>query len=41
MGVTKYISEINFVSSARIGDIIELGFTATGFGRILLTLGIR
>lgn len=36
--VTKYISEINFVSSARIGDIIELGITATEFGRTSLSL---
>ena len=36
--VTKLISEINFVSSARQGDIIELGLTATEFGRTSLTL---
>ncbi len=36
--VTKYISEINFVSSARAGDIIELGITATSFGRTSITL---
>lgn len=36
--VTKYISEINFVSSARKGDIIELGITATSFGRTSITL---
>ncbi len=36
--VTKYISEINFVSSARQGDIIELGILATHFGRSSLTL---
>ena len=36
--VTKYISEINFVSSARKGDIIELGITATDFGRTSITL---
>lgn len=36
--VTKYISEINFVSSAQIGDIIELGITATAFGRTSITL---
>ena len=36
--VTKLISEINFVSSARQGDIIELGITATEFGRTSLTL---
>ncbi len=36
--VTKFISEINFVSSARQGDIIELGITATRFGRTSLTM---
>jgi acyl-CoA hydrolase len=36
--VTKLISEINFLSSARQGDIIELGITATAFGRTSITL---
>src|SRR5476649_2842865 len=36
--VTKYISEINFVSASRQGDIIELGITATEFGRTSITL---
>ncbi|WP_345815650.1 hotdog domain-containing protein [Paraburkholderia sp. PREW-6R] len=36
--VTKFMSEINFVSSARQGDIIELGMTATQFGRTSITL---
>lgn len=36
--VTKFISEINFVNSARQGDIIELGITATEFGRTSITL---
>jgi len=36
--VTKYISEINFISSAKQGDIIELGIKATHFGRTSLTL---
>lgn len=36
--VTKYMSAINFVSSARQGDIIELGITATRFGKTSLTL---
>lgn len=36
--VTKYMSEINFVSSARQGDLIELGLIATEFGRTSLTL---
>ncbi|BCD86057.1 hypothetical protein PSm6_24640 [Pseudomonas solani] len=36
--VTKLMSEINFVSSARQSDIIELGITATEFGRTSLTM---
>tara|TARA_Y100001968_G_scaffold187759_1_gene172122 strand:- start:33 stop:536 length:504 start_codon:yes stop_codon:yes gene_type:complete len=36
--VTKYMSEINFVSSARQGDIIELGIAATRFGTTSLTM---
>ncbi|MDY7218162.1 hotdog domain-containing protein [Denitrificimonas sp. JX-1] len=36
--VTKLISEVNFVSSAQQGDIIELGITATAFGRTSITL---
>lgn len=36
--VTKYMSEIDFVSSARQGDLIELGIRATGFGRTSLTM---
>lgn len=36
--VTKYISEINFRASAKVGDIIELGMTATHFGKTSLTL---
>lgn len=36
--VTKYISEINFVSSAKQGDIIELGIEATAFGTTSLTM---
>lgn len=36
--VTKYMSEINFISSARTGDVIELGIIATAFGRTSLTL---
>jgi acyl-CoA hydrolase len=36
--VTKYMSEINFVSSARQGDIIELGIGATAFGRTSIAL---
>ncbi len=36
--VTKYMSEINFVSSAWQGDIIELGVFPVKFGRTSLTL---
>ncbi|RAJ25399.1 acyl-CoA thioesterase [Pedobacter cryoconitis] len=36
--VTKYISEINFVSSAKQGDIIEMGITAIAFGHTSLTM---
>ncbi|HLT88610.1 MAG TPA: hotdog domain-containing protein [Sphingobacterium sp.] len=36
--VTKYISEINFVSSAQQGDIIEMGIEAVQFGRTSLTM---
>ncbi len=36
--VTKYISEINFESAAKQGDIIELGIEATHFGRTSLTM---
>ena len=36
--VTKLISEINFVSSARQGDMIEMGLKATHFGRTSLTM---
>ncbi|NVK28143.1 MAG: acyl-CoA thioesterase [Flavobacteriia bacterium] len=39
--VTKYISEINFVSSAVQGDIIELGIIATDFGRTSITLAVE
>ncbi len=36
--VTKLISEINFISAPVQGDIIELGLTATKFGKTSLTL---
>ena len=36
--VTKYISEINFVNSARQGDIIEIGIEVVNFGRTSITL---
>jgi acyl-CoA thioesterase YciA len=36
--VTKYMSEIEFVSSAKLGDIIEIGLIATEFGRTSITM---
>ena len=36
--VTKYMSEINFINSAKQGDIIELGIKATHFGHTSITL---
>lgn len=36
--VTKLMSEINFVSSAAQGDMIEMGLKATHFGRTSLTM---
>lgn len=36
--VTKYMSEIEFISSARQGDIIEMGLIPTRWGRTSLTL---
>jgi acyl-CoA hydrolase len=36
--VTKYMSEIDFVSSAQQGDLIEIGIRATHFGRTSLTM---
>jgi len=36
--VTKFISEINFVSSAIQGDIIEIGMEVIKFGRSSLVL---
>jgi len=35
---TKYISEINFTSSARQGDIIELGMEVVKFGNTSIIL---
>ena len=37
--VTKFMSEIDFVSSARKGDIIEIGIEVVKFGRTSITLG--
>jgi acyl-CoA thioesterase YciA len=36
--VTKFISEINFISAPRQGDIIEIGILATHFGTTSLTM---
>jgi acyl-CoA hydrolase len=36
--VTKIVSEINFVSSAVMGDLIEMGLVATKFGRTSITM---
>ena len=36
--VTKFISEINFISSAMQGDIIEIGLEPTKFGKSSITL---
>lgn len=36
--VTKYMSEINFMSSAQKGDIIEIGIEVVKFGKTSLTL---
>ncbi|MBD7958158.1 acyl-CoA thioesterase [Microbacterium sp. Sa4CUA7] len=36
--VTKFISEINFEASAVQGDLVEMGLTATHFGRTSLTM---
>ena len=36
--VTKNISEINFVNSAKQGDIIEIGIEVANFGRTSITL---
>jgi len=36
--VTKFMSDINFVSSARQGDIIEIGIEVANFGNSSLTL---
>lgn len=35
---TKFMSEVNFVSSAKQGDIVELGIDVVKFGRTSITL---
>ncbi len=39
--VTKFMSEINFLSSAKKGDIIEIGIIATKFGKTSITLNCK
>ena len=36
--VTKYISEIEFISAPVQGDILEIGIVATSFGRTSISL---
>ena len=36
--VTKYMSEINFLSTAEVGDIVEIGIEVVRFGTSSLTL---
>ena len=36
--VTKYMSEINFMSTAKKGDIVEIGIEVVKFGKSSLTL---
>lgn len=36
--VTKFVSEINFVSSARHGDVVEIGFEVVTFGKSSVTM---
>ncbi|WP_340199315.1 acyl-CoA thioesterase [Ascidiimonas sp. W6] len=36
--VTKYMSEINFMSSAKPGDIVEIGIEVLKFGRSSIVL---
>jgi acyl-CoA hydrolase len=36
--VTKFMTEINFVSSAELGDIIEIGMETTNFGRTSISV---
>ncbi len=36
--VTKYMSEINFMSTAKQGDVIEIGIEVVKFGKTSLTL---
>lgn len=36
--VTKFMTEINFVSSAGLGDIVEIGMETLAFGRTSITV---
>ena len=36
--VTKYMTEMNFVSSAGLGDIVEIGMETVKFGRTSITV---
>jgi acyl-CoA hydrolase len=36
--VTKFMTEINFVSSAGLGDIIEIGMETVKFGKTSITI---
>lgn len=36
--VTKYMTEIDFVSSAGLGDIIEIGMETVSFGKTSITV---
>lgn len=36
--VTKFMSEIDFASSAKLGDIIEIGMETVSFGRSSITI---
>ena len=36
--VTKYMSEINFVSSAKLGEVIEIGMETVKFGTTSITV---
>lgn len=36
--VTKYMSEINFVNSAKLGEVIEIGMETVKFGTTSITV---
>lgn len=36
--VTKYMSEINFVSSAKLGEVVEIGMETVRFGTTSVTI---